>query len=160
MQYIEWNVIPTALKNAKVVPLPKTNDLSDPSYCRPISLLHVIHKPPERNIHKHSFQYLENSKLIYQYQSGFRPNYSCLTALTRLSDGCLSGINCSEIEGAVFLDCKNKTKKTLLILWITLFSLGSCHFNSKTIHLSLFFMLIIQKGQYFSFTTSHHQRDQ
>ena len=38
-------------KNAKVVPFPKTNDLSDPSNYRPISLLRVISKPLERHIH-------------------------------------------------------------------------------------------------------------
>ena len=86
-----------ALKNAKVVPLPKTNDLSDPSNCRPISLLPVIFKPLERHIHKYLLQYLENNKLIHQYQSGFRPDYSCHTALTRLCDGWLSAINSSEI---------------------------------------------------------------
>ena len=47
---IEQNIFPTALKNAKVVPLPKTNDLSDPSNYRPISLLPVISKPLERHI--------------------------------------------------------------------------------------------------------------
>ena len=38
-------------KNAKVVPFPKTNDLSDPSNYRPISLLRVISRPLERHIH-------------------------------------------------------------------------------------------------------------
>ena len=38
-------------KNAKVVPFPKTNDLSDPSNYRPISLLPVISRPLERHIH-------------------------------------------------------------------------------------------------------------
>ena len=103
---IEQNVFPTALKNANVVPLPKTNDLSDPSNCRPISLLPVIFKPLERHIHKYLLQYLENNKLIHQYQSGFRPDYSCHTALTRLCDGWLSAINSSEIVGTVFLDFK------------------------------------------------------
>ena len=40
---IEQNIFPTVLKNAKVVLLPKTNDLSDPSNYRPISRLpHVM----------------------------------------------------------------------------------------------------------------------
>ena len=50
---IEQNIFPTALKNAKVVPLPKTNDLSDHSNYRPISLLPVISKLLERHIHKY-----------------------------------------------------------------------------------------------------------
>ena len=84
---IEQNVFPTALKNAKVVPLLRTNGLSHRSNYRPISLLPVISKPLERHIHKHLLQYFENNKLIHQYQSGFRPNHSYHTALTRLCDG-------------------------------------------------------------------------
>ena len=84
-------------KMPKVVPLPKTNDLSDPSNYRPISLLPVIFKPLERHIHKHLLQYLENNQPIHQYQSGFCPDHSCHTALTRLCDGWLSAINSSEI---------------------------------------------------------------
>ena len=76
----EQNIFPTALKNAKVVPLPKTNDLSEPRNYRPISLLPVIPKPLERYIHMHLLQSLENNKLIHQCQSGFRPNHSCHTA--------------------------------------------------------------------------------
>ena len=71
-----------------------------------ISLLPVISKPLERHIHKHLLQYLENNKLIHQYQSGFRPDHSCHTALTRLCDGWLSAINSSQIVGTVFLDFK------------------------------------------------------
>ena len=103
---IERNIFPTALKKAKVVPLPKTNGLSDLSNYRPIFLLPAISKPLERYIHKHLLQYLENSKLIHQYQSWFRPDHSCHTALTRLCDGWLSAINGSEIVGTVFLDFK------------------------------------------------------
>ena len=156
---IEQNIFQTALKNAKVVPLPKTNVLSDPSNYRPISLLHVISKPLERHIHKHLLQYLENNKLIHQYQSGFRPDHSCHTALMRLCDGWLSAINGSEIVGTVFLDFKK-----LLILWITLFHLRSSHFMSKTLHHSLFFsffFILILRAVHnmFSLITSHVQRD-
>ena len=103
---IDIAIFPTTLKNAKVVSLSKTNDLFDPSNYRPISLLPVISKPLERHIHKHLLQYLENNKLIHQYQSGFRPDHSCHTAPTRLCDGRLSAINILEIVDTVFLDFK------------------------------------------------------
>ena len=103
---IERNIFRTALKNTKVIPLPKTNDLSDPSNYRPISLLPVISKPLERHIHKLLLQYLENNKLIHQYQSGFCPIHSCHIALTRLCDGWLLAINSSDIVGTIFLDFK------------------------------------------------------
>ena len=103
---IDQNVFPAALKNANVVPLPKTNDLSDPSNYRPISLLPVMPKPFERHIYKRLLQCLENNKLIHQYRSGFRSDHSCHTASARFCDGRLSAINCSEIVGTVFLNLK------------------------------------------------------
>ena len=103
---IEQNIFPAALKNAKVVPLPKTNDLSYLSNYRPISLLPIISKPLERHIHKHLLQYLENNKLSHQYQSGFRPDHSYHTTLRWPCDGWLSAINSSEIVGTVFPDFK------------------------------------------------------
>ena len=62
---IEQN-FPPALKKAKVVPLPKTSDLSDPSNYRPISLLPVISKPLERHIHTYSniWKTISSSKTI------------------------------------------------------------------------------------------------
>ena len=57
---IEQNSFPPALKAAKVIPLPKTKDLSDPNNFRPISLLSVLTKPLERNIHKHLTQFIED----------------------------------------------------------------------------------------------------
>ena len=103
---IEHNIFPTALKNAKVVPLPKINDFSDPGNYRPFPLLPVISQPLERNIHKNLLQFSKNKNPIDQYPSGFLPNHSCRAALTRLCHASLSAINCSEIVGPVFLDFK------------------------------------------------------
>ena len=129
----------------KVVPLPKTNDSSDPSNYRPISSLPVIPKRLERHIHKHLLQY----KLIHQYQSGFRLNHSCHTALTRLCYGWLSAINCSETVGTLFLDFM---KAFDLHERLSLYAKDSSPLT--------FFILILQTGHNFFFlTTSHLQRD-
>ena len=42
--------------------------------------------------------------LFYQKQSGFRPNHSCLTALTELIDTWLSEIKKNKLCGALFID--------------------------------------------------------
>ena len=47
------NVFPTILKKAQVIPLSKTNDLSEQNNFRPISILPLLSKPIERHIHKH-----------------------------------------------------------------------------------------------------------
>ena len=103
---IKNNKFPSSLKTAKVIPLPKTKDLSDPNNYRPISLLSVISKPLERHVHKHLMKYLESNNLLHPFQSGFRTKHSCHTALSRLSNAWLSNMNDSLITGAVFLDFK------------------------------------------------------
>ena len=138
---IEQNIFPTAIKSAKVVLLPKTNDLSDPSDYRPISLLPVISKPLERHIHQHLLQYLENNILIHQYQCGPRPDQSCHTALTWLCDGWLAAINSSEIVGTVFLDFKKAfdlVDHSILLKKLSLYVIDSSS--------HAFFILFLQTG--------------
>ena len=143
-----------ALKNAKVVPLPKTNDLSDPSNYKPISLLPVISKPLERHIHKYLLQYLENNKLIHQYQSGFRLDHSCHTVLTRLCDGWLSAINSSEIVGTVFLDFKKAFDLVEHSILLKKLSLYVKDFIARFFH-----SYLTNRSQYVFSNTSHRQRD-
>ena len=102
--YIEQNSFPPALKAAKVIPLPKTKDLSDPNNFRPISLLSIVTKPLERHNHKLLTQFVEGRNLFYPFQSGFRQRHSCHTALIRVCDTWLVAINQAQITDAVFLD--------------------------------------------------------
>ena len=82
----ETNVFQTVLKKAKVIPLPKVKDLSEPSNFRPISIPPLLSKPIERHVHKHLLKILNDRDLLSQSQSGFRPKHSCHTALTKLFD--------------------------------------------------------------------------
>ena len=103
---IDKNCFPTQLKEAKVIPLPKTQDTSHPKNLRPISLLPILSKPLEGHIHKHMYNHLHKNNLIHKYQSGFRPKHSCQTALVKLIDSWLSSINKKQTVGAVYLDFK------------------------------------------------------
>ena len=98
------NIFPTAFKVAKVIPLSKSKDTSDPNNFRPISLLPLLSKPLERHIQKHLYEYLNVNSLLHTKQSGFRPKHSCQTALISLYDSWLASINKSEIVGTLFLD--------------------------------------------------------
>ena len=83
---IQQNTFPPALKAAKVIPLPKANDLSDLNNFRPISLLSILTKPLEIHIHKHLEHFIEGRKLFQSFQSGFCQPHSCDTALVRVCD--------------------------------------------------------------------------
>ena len=102
--YIEKSIIPSEFKKAKVITLPKTKDKLKPTDFRPISLLSVLSKLLERHVHIHLLDYLENSVLLHPFQSGFRCNHSCNTALARLTHSWLTAMNKSEVTSVVFLD--------------------------------------------------------
>ena len=102
---IQKSCFPSGFKTAKVIPIPKTKDISNcPSDYRPISILSALSKPLERHIHKHMLKFFENFGLFHSYQSGFRENHSCQTAVTRLTDTWLSALNERQMVGTVFLD--------------------------------------------------------
>ena len=101
---IQQNKFPSSLKNAKVIPIPKTKDMSQVNNYRPISLVSVLCKPLERHIHKHLSSHLESHQLLYPLQSGFRQKHSCHTAVARITDAWLTAMNNSEVAGSVFVD--------------------------------------------------------
>ena len=101
---IPKSVFPKMFKTAKVVPLPKNTDRSDPNNFKPISLLSLLSKPLAWYAHNHLSNFMENHSLFHHLQSGFRSQHSCHTALSALCDMWLSAIDRSEIVGAAFLD--------------------------------------------------------
>ena len=94
------------LKNAKVVPLPKSTNKTNPTDYRQISLLSVLSKLLEKHVYIYLNDYLEKRQLLHPFQSGFRRKYSCNTVLARLTNSWLTARNKSEVSGVVFLDLK------------------------------------------------------
>lgn len=101
---LDKSYFPSAFKIAKVIPLYKSGDRSDPSNYRPISLLSVLSKPLEKHINKHIILHIDKYDLLHSSQSGFRGNHSCHTALINLVDHWLSNINNNMLTGVVFID--------------------------------------------------------
>ena len=95
---------PNNLKQAKIIPIYKAGDKSEPSNYRPISILPVLSKPLEKHIYKHVMSHISKYDLLHPNQSGFRENYSCHTALTNLVDKWLLNINDNKITGVLFVD--------------------------------------------------------
>ena len=81
---IDSGSFPSQMKNAKVFPIYKGGQKSDPSNYRPISILPTISKIFEKHVNKHLMGYLNKYKLIHENQSGFRQKHSCQTALSKI----------------------------------------------------------------------------
>ena len=87
---IQKNVFPKIFKTAKVIPLPKNTDRTDPNKFKPISLLSVLLKPLERHVHNQLSTFMKKHNLFHTLQSGFRPkHYATLLCLQCVICGCL-----------------------------------------------------------------------
>ena len=97
-------IFPDDLKKAKVTPIFKKGEKHDINNYRPISVLPIITGIFERYISTCLIGFLDEHKLIYENQSGFRRHHSCQTALTKMVDNWFTAMNNDEVVGAVLLD--------------------------------------------------------
>ena len=97
-------VVPDDLKSARVVPLFKKNDKTEVGNYRPVSILTIISKVFERVVYDQVESYLDQKKLLYKFQSGFRCRYSTDTCLTHLTHFIKFQMDQGNFVGMVLLD--------------------------------------------------------
>ena len=80
-------IVPNDLKSTtRIVPLFKKIDKTEVGNYRPVSILSIISKVFERVVYDQIQTYLDERKLLYNFQSGFRPRFSTDTCLIHLTD--------------------------------------------------------------------------
>lgn len=99
-------VFPDSLKIAKVTPIHKSGDKSDPCNYRPISVLPVISKIFEKVIYTRIEKYLDTRKILYKKQYGFRPRSNTLSASIDLVTKIKNKIDEKQIVLGIFIDLK------------------------------------------------------
>ena len=72
---------PDELKIASVIPLFKSGNRNLMSNYRPISILPTISKIFEKLIHVRLYQFLDENRVLYNYQFGFRKAHSTVHAV-------------------------------------------------------------------------------
>ena len=85
-QSITTGVVPQSMKYARVKPIFKKNSPLEVGNYRPISILSIVYKILERRVYKQLVEILQENKMLYHLQSGFRQNYSTDTYLIYLLD--------------------------------------------------------------------------
>ena len=101
---METSIFPTEWKKAKVFPVHKKDDKSDPNNYRPISVLPTIAKLLERLIYDQPYDSLTRNNLLTKHQSGFRSLHSTVTALLDATNEWCFNIYQGRTNGVVFLD--------------------------------------------------------
>ena len=82
---IRTGCFPVLRKIFNIIAIPKSGDSSDPRNYRPISLLSILSKVLERHIILLISDYLNEQKMISDYQWGFIRDRSTTTALLSLT---------------------------------------------------------------------------
>ena len=105
---LQQGKVPSAWKCAGVIPLFKKGSALNMDNYRPISVLPVISKLLEREVHNQLTKYLREHKILSPYQYGFRKLHSTDSEFATLAfaDTIRRNIDNGLMTGAVFLDFK------------------------------------------------------
>ena len=96
--------IPNDWKSAKIAPVYKKGDRSQPSNYRPISLTSICCKLIEHIIHSSVITHLENHSILTDFQHGFRKRRSTETQLILTVQDLVSNLNAGEQTDVILLD--------------------------------------------------------
>jgi Reverse transcriptase (RNA-dependent DNA polymerase) len=97
-------IVPNELKIAKVISIYKKCDPFSPGNYRPISLLSICNKLLEKLMYSRLCNHLQQHKLLYEYQFGFRVNYYTSLALIEVTDKIYDNADDGKIVCGVYLD--------------------------------------------------------
>lgn len=97
-------IVPEKLKIAKVIPIYKKNDHTDPNNYRPISLLSIINKIMEKLMHKRISKFLEKHDVLYKYQFSYREKHSTTQAVIEIVDNIIHELEEGNMVAGIYLD--------------------------------------------------------
>jgi hypothetical protein len=103
---LRYGDFPNDLKRSSIIPIAKVNNTILAAEFRPINTLPIIEKILEKVVYHQLSKYINDNNLLYIYQSGFRKNHSCETALQITLSKFKKAIDDNKIVIAVFLDLK------------------------------------------------------
>ena len=101
---LKSGVFPTVWKRAKINPVYKSGDTGKPENYRPISVFPIFSKILEKAAHGQLSSFLEDNKLLTDFQFGYRQNRSTKLASTLLFDDICNCIDQGKFVGAVYID--------------------------------------------------------
>ena len=90
----------------RVIPIYKSGTHDNQENYRPISILPVLSKMLEREVHSQLYRHVDINNLLSPFQCGFCKNYSCETAVTYFTDKIRTNADCGLLTGAIFIDIK------------------------------------------------------
>ena len=101
---VDVSVFPRSWKTAITIPVPKKPRPELFSDLRPIAILPILSKIIEKVLSKQLLGYLNSHNILPDMQSGFRPGFSCATALTNVIDDIVAARDLGQTTALILLD--------------------------------------------------------
>ena len=111
------------LKIAKTLPVFKKGSKLECSDYRPISLLSNLDKIIEKLMHKRLMEFLNEQKVLYCKQYGFRKSFSTAHAIINLIDNIESAIDNIKFVYGVFIDLQKALDKLITTSYLRKYKL-------------------------------------
>ena len=101
---IKYSIFSTDCQVAKLKPLHKKGSTALPTNYWPISLLALISKIIEKVIHDQTQAFLDENKILYRFQSGFKKHFSTDSCLSYLNNKIATGLESGLCTGMILID--------------------------------------------------------
>ena len=103
---VQKGIFPSKLKKAKVVPVYKNDDETEPGNYRPISLLSIFNRIFEKLMYHRLKSYLGSNDILFKSQYGFRENHSTQHAIIDIVNVIQNNMDQKLFTCGIFLDLK------------------------------------------------------
>ena len=136
---ISSRCFPGSWKCAKIVPLHKKDEKTNPKNFRPVALLPIFSKILERAIFQQFIEYLESNKILHPSHHGFRSAHSTCTALLQMYDTWVEAQSEGEISAVIMLDMSaafDVVDHNILLAKMKLYGFSECSTSWLTSYLT------------------------
>ena len=103
---VSQGIYPSKLKHAKVIPIYKGEDDTDPGNYRPISLLSIFNRIFEKIMYNRLKQFFDKYDVLYKSQYGFRKKHSTQHALLDIVSQVQLNMDRGLFSCGIFIDLK------------------------------------------------------
>ena len=104
--YVQISVLPSKLKEAKVIPVYKSDDETEPGNYRPISLLSIFNRIFEKLMYHHLKSFLDKNNILFKSQYGFREKHSTQHAILDTVNIIQNNMDIKLFTCGIFIDLK------------------------------------------------------